>query len=310
MEKRVFLGLALMFLLLGFYPVILQKFYPEYGKNEVLKTPAQPRDAKAVQKPEPVFPVAGDYSLADDVFFKNDKLRLVFNPKGGGIREIAFLDFKDDENKDPLKLLSAKNSFAAPLSVSLISPPSSGTESVSDISIDGKSVLVVSKILNDKIRMTRRFVFGGTGYSADLSVTFENISSAPADLQYQLYAGSRIPPRHSIDAQYIEADFFTSQGEKKVLKHVNETGLGKKVESEGVLNWAAIKDRHFSVIIKPKNEKTFRGLVTGLGNSHLAASIVSPSVSLPQGGSVTQEFLIYIGPNDLNELLPLGLGIS
>ena len=33
MEKRTLLALALSFLVLGFYPVILQKFYPSYNKK-------------------------------------------------------------------------------------------------------------------------------------------------------------------------------------------------------------------------------------------------------------------------------------
>ena len=33
MEKRTLIALALSFLVLGFYPVVLQKFYPEYYKK-------------------------------------------------------------------------------------------------------------------------------------------------------------------------------------------------------------------------------------------------------------------------------------
>src|SRR5438874_817545 len=88
---------------------------------------------------------------------------------------------------------------------------------------------------------------------------------------------------------------------------IKESKLGRKVESQGTIDWVAIKDRHFSIIVKPKLANTFKGLVEGLGKREFSASVVSSKAPLVPGASVTHEFLVYIGPNDLNELLPLGL---
>src|SRR4051812_24641854 len=105
MEKRVLVALALSFLILGFYPMILQKFYPHYTPGKPFHAAASaPLAAKTAVTATP----ADDYTDTDDVLFKNDKLRLVFNQKGGAIREISFLDYMDSERKEPLKLISAK----------------------------------------------------------------------------------------------------------------------------------------------------------------------------------------------------------
>ena len=133
---------------------------------------------------------------------------------------------------------------------------------------------------------------------------FEGIQRS---FRYKFSAGTSVPARHSIDGQYIEANFYTIKDSKGALRHLNETKAGKAVPSEGPIQWVATKDRHFSVILEPKGEKTFTGLVEGLGNHQFRASLVSEKISVPARSSVRQEFLVYIGPNDLDHLLPLGL---
>ncbi len=308
MEKRVLLALAISFMILGFYPSILRHFYPEYGQTRSASSISRPQtEGKSAASVPSLAASDSEYSSADDVLFKNDKLRLLFNLKGSAIREISFLEYTDIEKKGPLKLISAQKISAASLSLGLIYPALERESRTGQVSMDQDRVTLQSAVLNTDVKVTKNYVFRRSGYSADLSVTFENISGKPLNIQYELFAGSSIPARHSIDAQYIEANFFSSGINKSDLRHINESKLGKRVESQGSLDWIAIKDRHFSVILKPKADKTFSGVVEGLGDQHFSAALVSPKVSLPVSGSVTHEFLVYMGPNDLGELLPLGL---
>lgn len=302
-----------MFLLLGFYPTVLEHFYPEYGKRiqaeRALAAKGQPvkgRTATAAQTAPAA--ATGNYEDGGNVLFKNDKLRLVFNRKGGAVREIAFLDFLDDRRKEPLKFVSAQTPAGAPFSVAVISPAPAGQEEDCQIGLEGKTVVVTSTILDGRVRMTRRFVPQGSGYLANYEVSFQNVSAAPVDLQYELFAGSRIHPRETIDTQYIETNFFGTRDGKKRLRHVREGGAGKTVASEGSLEWLAVKDRHFSVILKPSEAGKFSGIVRGLGNHQFSGSLVSPVVSLAPGAVTRENFTAYIGPNDLDTLEPAGLG--
>ncbi len=305
MDKKVLLALAFAFLILGFYPVVLQKFYPEYGQEQkaaiVSKNVSENKTTVVSAKP------FENISETDDVLFKNDKLRLEFNPKGGVVRKVSFIDYMDIENKGPLSLVSAKSSIGAPLSVEILSPSAIVQDQTAKISMGADSVSLVSPVLSNEVQVTKNYAFRRSGYSADLSVVFKNTSEKAIDLQYELFAGSSIPARHSIDAQYIAANFFSMVENRAKLRHVTESKLGKTVHSEGSLEWVAIKDRHFSIIVKPKQANTFSGVVTGLGDHHFSAALVSPKVSLAAGESITHEFLVYMGPNDLGELLPLGL---
>jgi YidC/Oxa1 family membrane protein insertase len=48
--------------------------------------------------------------------------------------------------------------------------------------------------------------------------------------------------------------------------------------------------------------------VRGLNNRDFSAALVSETITLPPGGQAEHGFLLYVGPNALEELEPLGLG--
>ncbi len=306
MEKRVVIALALSFAVLGLYPLMLEKFYPSYYKNKTVsaKAPARPA-ASSSDGGVQTLQSADAFMPADDAAFGNDKLRLVFNAQNGGIREVSFGDFTDSETKRALEFFSLKTSEAAATAVRLIAPAQT-TPVRYQGSVDTQGATWTSSSAPAGLRIDKRYRFGG-GYDGTLELEFHNTSSAPVSLQYEIFAGSRIPPRHSIDAQYIETNFYSASSGKAKLRHIKETGRGKEVKSEESLEWLALKDRHFSVILKPKGPAAFTGLVRGLGDHKMSASLVSTPALLPAGGSLKQEFLVYIGPNRFEDLQPLGL---
>ena len=162
MEKKVLMVLAISFIFLGLYPIALQKFYPEYGrKRSVQVSSAGLTTREATQKSASIAATAvstGDYTATEDVLYKNEKLRLLFNEKGGSIREISFLEFMDPDGRDPLKLISAKNPVDAPLSIGVLSPFVAATDTVNNIFIDRDNVILDSKILNGAVKVTKKYV--------------------------------------------------------------------------------------------------------------------------------------------------------
>ena len=273
MEKRTLIALALSFLVLGFYPVILQKFYPDYYKENKAVT-LKAKQAAAAKK-NGTLPVSAFGAVAPekDIFFKNDKLKISFNEKGGAIREAEFSQYRG-EKEAALHLFSLTDISAAPTLVQLVGATSVPTYTVER---SGKSIQAHGQ-LSDKLSVAKEITFAPSGYSADLKLHFENKSSEPVEMQYQIFSGKNFPLRNSIDMQYDEANFYSEVNGKKLLKHVKESKLGKSVQSQGNLEWIATKDRHFSIIIKPKNAKNFTGLVEGLGNHQFQASLLSEKI--------------------------------
>ncbi len=310
MEKRTLVALAVSFLVLGFYPVILQKIYPDYYKNQKAQLQAvKSSETIRAQSSPPVSALplkeAGSFQKEQDLNFRNERIELLFNQAGGAIRGISFPKFIDSETKKPLQLISVDSQAAAPTYVHLLGA-GLAADRINNYQLTVRSNEVAANTSSGGIKISKDYLFHVDDYGADLTLGFENTSDAPAELLYQLFIGSTIPARHSIDNQYLEANFYSTIDGKETLRHIKEGRSGKTVESQGTLLWAAVKDRHFSILIRPKSGN-FKGLVEGLGHRRLNASLISEKIILPAHGSVKQDFLLYIGPNEIDELLPLQL---
>lgn len=311
MEKRTLVALAITFVVLGFYPAVLQHFYPGYGKTKTVRTAplgASPASAPA-SSAAPGAPAGQKVLDGKEQRLATKKLELVFNENGGALRELSFKDYQDSETGKPIQFFSRRNASETTTLVELVSPDGNvfpGAVPVYSLKADANSLSASAE--QNGVRIQKEYSFDGAGHASALTVRLENVSNAPKEFAYRLFAGAAVPPRHSIDSQYIEANFFGSADGKARVRHIKESKLGKTVESEGFVDWVAVKDRHFSVIVKPKDAGAFKGFAEGLGEHRFRAALVSPRISLAPGASASYEFLLYMGPTEIDILEPLGLG--
>ncbi len=305
MEKRTLIALAISFLVLGFYPVVLEKFYPNYNKKSV----SQKSEVSAGQPANHLadnMSVASSSALADTVGFADNedlkintgKVSIGFNPRSGSIREVVFPEFSNPKTKKPLSFFSLKNSKGSPLFLTV------NYKGVSDFQTVMSARQITSEALHEGFKITKVLDWKGD-HHANFKLRFENISGADKILSYKLSVGPGVPARNSIDAQYIESNFYDAAQGK--IQHIRETKASKTIPSKAAPQWAAIKDRHFSLILKPKEAANFSGIHEGLGDHHFMADLVFGKTIVPANGISEQEFLVYIGPNRLEELSPLGL---
>lgn len=302
MEKRVILAIALSFLTIGIYQMALNHFYPEAARPVSVSAPEQTA-AQTVSSPSVAVPVSSpseELLPAGNVSFETSELSAFFNRSQGGLSQISFKRFPKSETGKALTVLDEKTSQALPTSLQLV-----GSAKPLLYDIRTQNGRVEMSAANDGLNILKSYSFDG--YHGTLTVVFENKGSAEKNFQYQLFAGPTLIPREAIDAQYLEANFYPKASDKKAVRHIRETGKGKSVRSDNSMEWIAVKDRHFSVILKPEGGN-FAGLVEGLGDHRSKTSLVSDAVSLAPGGRVEQRFAFYIGPNEIERLEPLGLG--
>ena len=300
MEKRVLVALALSFIVLGFYPLILEKFYPQSVHKSSVKTPLQ----------NSVTSISAGSVLdkSKDVTFNSPTLSFTLNPSGGVIRKLAFPEFINSETQKPIELFSNETPNDTMFDVK-VSPIVSFSEEPSEFKIvtSKETVEMSGELMASKLAVTKKLVLGSDGYSGKLHLDVRNTSANAQEFYYELSAGSAIIPRHSIDQQYIEGNFYYNHDAKNVLKHIRGTKQGKVDQSEEPVEWVAIKDRHFSVIVKPEKGSAFRGVVKGTTGRNFSVALVSDKILLLPGASVTREFTAYFGPNEIERLIPLGL---
>ena len=305
MEKRTLLALALSFLVLGFYPVILDKFYPQakvpVKRNPAVVSPVSPVGASSLGSRRE------EFSKDKDFLLRNPSLEMVLNSAGSGIREISFLKFLDHKKNAPIRFFSSKAASGSTAFVNFLDLPQDSAQGSGDYAVTREAnTLTAARRLSNGLKITKIYRLH-EGYGTDLSLSFENDSAEPIEFRYQLVAGAALEPRHPIDDQYLEANFYSRVSDRGVLRHVRETKAGKTVQSQGPVEWVAVKDRHFSVILKPNPGPVFFGFVEGLGNHRFGASLLSDRLKLAPKDTLRHEFTLYAGPNEVDALLPFGL---
>lgn len=235
---------------------------------------------------------------------KTPYLNILFNPKGAVLREISFPSYINSETQKPIQIFSTKEAELSPTFIEIIQDGQ--VKPVLDYEIENQGKGLEAVAIQDGLKILKTHEIGKR-YESKFTISFENTSASQKDFEYNLVVGPDFPPRHSVDAQFIEANFFQSNSENKVLKHIRSPKPDKSIDSPGNLDWIAVKDRHFSFIVKPLSDK-FSGRVTGFKNHHFRANLASQKIRLAPGTKVQHEFKLYAGPNILDELEPLGLG--
>lgn len=317
MEKRTLVALALSFLVLGTYPLLLQKMYPDYyrrleqEKKSRAAAPAQASTsaaaAPAAASPAVTAPVTGVQAALDrqaDREFSTDKLQLVYNQVDGSIRAAAFKAFAHKDGK-PFEFFSRQTAGAGPGGVLFLNADDSYPRALS-MRTEGPRVDASGSSSDGRFRFTQTAEW--SGYSAKVRITVENATDSDQKLLYAYGLGETIPARNSIDGQYLESNFFERrpEGEKKLV-HVKETKAGKVVSSSAPVDWVSVKDRHFAIIAKPAGEDSWTGRVRGLGDHRAQTMLVSPEIVLAPRGRLEHELTLFIGPVDLQTLSPLRL---
>ncbi len=303
MEKKALLAIAISFLFLGIYPYILEKFYPEAAKVKPKPAVSATVPADTPSKPESTLPVSrAALTDQDDFRYQNEQFRLSFAAVGGGVRELSFPKFQDPVTKEAIRFF--KFDEASQTSGAVLIDGAAFKGSVEQRFAD-EIAYTAKTDTGLLIKKSQRFRSGR--YGSDVNLRIQNDSGVEQSFQYELVVGADVPPRHSIDSQFVESNFYYSANGKFEIQHLREAKSGKSISSPGPVKWAATKDRHFSGIWAPKGEGLFTARHDGLGNHHYRVVLVSPKIVLRPGESVTQEFLAYFGPNDVRELAPFGL---
>ncbi|MCG3177297.1 MAG: Membrane protein insertase YidC [Candidatus Omnitrophica bacterium] len=315
MEKRTILALVLSFAVLGFYPTILGFFYPDYGKTPATvvadsappAAPGAPQAAGVPSAPPRLAAPSSKLELAQDVRVKTRELDLAFHPQGGILREVSSTAYRDAETRLPLGLISVQDDAWAPLAVFFYGVPAlENVDARYRVESEGQTVRM-SADLAGTLAVSKTVTLGDSGDRGTFTLRLTNTGPAPLDLAYELVTGPSLLPHNSIDAQYLEANFYDAGTSK--LQHLKETKDGKQKTSEGASDWGVTKSRHFSLILRSDTSGArHTGLVRGLGRDRFAVSMVAPKTRLEPGATLERSYTLYIGPNDINRLQPMGLG--
>jgi len=174
-----------------------------------------------------------------------------------------------------------------------------------------KSSITFKGIIEDKLKVTKKYTFHQDSYVVDLEITFDNLSD------------QRFPENEGNSRYILRWGPGITSDDKK-----GDGGYGAKVhrppksesKNEPPIIWAAMHSRYFAAAIIPegklnaqykKNDTlTSKKQVEYVTSPSDAADVIIPGFTLNAGEHRTDQFALYIGPKDDNFLKQVRAPVS
>lgn len=141
-------------------------------------------------------------------------------------------------------------------------------------------------------RIVKEFNFSNSNYCIDLKIKFQNLTSLPLLLKPELVLLT-LEPKSSLDTRFEEVAL--KQG-----ANILRSSLFKNLLLEGI-EILAFRKRYFCMIIQSKDLQKFNVFIN---KSHKEIGII-PQIEIPANQEKELNFLIYIGPQDLEKIISL-----
>ncbi len=309
-EKRALLAIVLSMVIIVFSPFVLTKFFPEMKKRQVSPEPAAKETVLTAQTPvgqqasnEPS-PIAPAVKIADDktVIFETDDYRIDFTAAGGAIKSIVLKKFPGHEGQ-PLVLSQSPDSQNSIFYASWSSKEIGNAPFLYRVS-DGRPVFTAKS--SDGLLLQKEYIFHPDSYAIELKQTVTNNSAQPRPMRYSIVTGSGINNLSKQDEMYVEV---VNNVDGKITNK-NKKSINKEIDWDGrQVNWVSMKNRYFSLIVKPP--ESFNKISSNkLQDNMLQTKIESMEFTVGPNASVTQNFILYAGPNDYDKISALKMGME
>ena len=250
---------------------------------------------------------------------------------------------KKEEPKKPvpLDLVNTSEEEGLPLGISFITPLPS-RDRVAPTSSDGnwevekeqlrlvntgeKGEITFIKILENGLKVSKRYGFTSENNTIDLEVEVQNNTSQEIPIQLGLQWIGRIELGKLADEgnkDYgLKYAFYKNQKvEKKDLGGTGSSGCTpgcgtpkKHIEpfefsDKGEIGWYAFEGEYFTTLLIPSpSEKNLTLSVKGDEKNILKTNTISSSIAIPPKQAVKIPYRIYLGPKDEDKLKELAVG--
>ncbi len=306
MEKRALLAAVLSMLVILAYPYILGKFFPQSKKLPTL--PSEIQRMPSAQLPQKVQEVKNLTAVAipsdeKKINFETEDYKFVFTNLGGGVKGITLKKHLDSQGK-PIQLAAVVNPKDSIFSVEGLDPD---LDTGAFYSFESKPDRVMFRATaKSGLEVEKEIVFQPGKYTLELRQTITNHSNEPRTFKYKIVGGSGITDLSPEDEMYVEV--LRSISGK--VYNVNKKSIKGAVSwGNGQIDWASLKNRYFSLILKPLTPCSAI-YSNKLPQNELQTKIESQDFAISPNSSVTHSFVLYAGPNDYDKMSELKLGLE
>ena len=188
-----------------------------------------------------------------------------------------------------------------------------------------KGEIIFSKVMDDGLKVLKRFKFNSDQYTIHLEVEVQNISSKEVTKQLGLeWIGEielvKLAKEENKDFGLKYSFLRNQKVEKKEFGGAGTSGCVPSCGSQkttiepfettekGDIKWFSFGGEYFTALLIPPPSKEITLSVKGSEKELLKADVMPPPISIPPQEKVSIAYQVYLGPKDENLLKALGVG--
>ena len=288
--------------------IVLFTFFgkkPQYVEPPSSKKSRESSIAQPVPEPGPqgLAPILPD-TETEKTTVETEKYALTFTNLGGSLEDIKLKEYVHHKTNKPQTLVAkarGNQALCAMSSDALIDALDRQTFKVKK----ERDKLVYTFAIPGKFEISKEYYFHKLNDYIELRISIRNLGKTTIYKHYDLLGASCLESASlSMGRRFVEIDSMVNG---KIVKN-SKVKNGEEF-IEGIVEWTGVKERYFSIILKPRQES--EGVILKQFNKKALASGIRSRRSPISPGSATEDsYILYIGPNDIVRLSALNLGLE
>lgn len=284
-------------------------------------------NAQKIQQSQGAFGVfsAAAQGSNKELMVENDKLKIVFNSKGGRIKSVIVKEFlaydhstKEDryDKKDVVLWDNDKNKFNYKFTLNSGDRQKISTEDLYfEPSQNGNTITFKAYAANKQQYIEQKYTLSDKGYLLDYDLSFNGLNQvidedSPIKLEWNSFL-NRIEKYAYYERTMTSIHYKEKEGSPSYCNCVSDA----QAELEQKVHWISHAQQFFNTSLITKEGTSFKKAelstkMTGEEASHLKELYTTAELPFIDNPTATYNMQMYIGPNDYDELLALNIELE
>jgi len=229
---------------------------------------------------------------------ETERFFITFTNIGGSIKRIALKDYTHAKTGEPTTIIDTKKREHNLTAINDLYAIPGSDQLAFEMARNGREITYTYSAGN--LSIEKIFNIHNLNNHIELWIKFRNLSPTEIPAEYGIIAASGIDNSEAFSSRYVETNAKVSG---KVVR------AKKDSIEQGEVSWVALKNKYFSVILKPYQFGT-QSFTKRLEDKNLAAGLKTTKFIIPSQGTVTHQYLLYAGPNDIAKLKEYNMGLE
>jgi YidC/Oxa1 family membrane protein insertase len=302
MEKRLIVAIALSLLVI----VSFQFLQPKKPQTVIVQKPALSGEQKtqggttAYSQTESL-----DYTKDENLTtIQTDKYILTFSNIGGSVESVLLKEYIEHASGEPMALVKKAEGISAVFAMKSNVLEDFLFNKPFKLNKQSESVIEYVYSVPNKFELIKRYTIHNHFDYIELDIFIRNIGTGIIYKDYDLVGASEIESSGMAGRRFVEID---SMIDGKIVRHTKiKNG---ELLIRGIVSWTGLKERYFSIILKPRQES--EGVVLRqIDRNTLIAGVRSAKEPISPNTTTKDSYLLYIGPNNTERLKATGFDLD